>query len=47
MFESKSMRGIKTNTGHMHKELEETFECLVCGHQFYDPKMLTKHRVPN
>ena len=26
MFEAKSMRGIKTHTGHMHKNLEETVE---------------------
>ena len=43
MFESKSMRGIKTHTGQMHKDLEGTFECLVCGHQFYDPKLLNRH----
>ena len=26
MFEAKSMRGIKTHSGHMHKDLEETVE---------------------
>ena len=40
MFESQSMRGIKTHTGHLLKDLEETFEYLVCGHTFYVHKML-------
>ena len=26
MLKAKSMRGIKTHSGHMHKDLEETYE---------------------
>ena len=52
MFEAKSMRGIKTHTGHMHKDLEETVEsthaiqiykCTLCDYFYNNKEELERH----
>ena len=52
MFEVKSMRGIKTHSGHMHKNLEETVEsnhaiqiykCALCNIFYNNKEELERH----
>ena len=52
MFEAKSMRGIKTHSGHMHKNLEETVEsihaiqiykCALCNILYNNKEKLERH----
>ena len=52
MFEAKSMRGIKTHTGHMHKDLKETVEsthaiqiykCTLCDYFYNNKEELERH----
>ena len=52
MFEAKSMRGIKTHTGHMHKDLEETVESThaiqiykwaLCDNLYNNKEELERH----
>ena len=53
MFEAKSIRGIRTHPGNMHKNLEETFEsthviqmykCILCDYFYINKDELERHK---